>query len=331
MSRYKCRWTEEEDKILKENYSKAKKISDLLILLPDRTEKSLKDRARLFGLKYRIFGIKDEAFFDSPNVINCHIAGFIATDGCIQGKNYGKRKSNGRLVIELSTKDKEILEYIKKTTKSTHNIKDYVTPQHISACGRESDILCKSSILNISDMRTWGPKLAEIWNITPKKTLTLQPPNLTKYEDKLAYIQGVIEGDGCATFSQSLNVCGFNPVISITGTYDLLYWICQFMKEYFDKDFKPRKIKHSVVFELGICGAASLELTKEILKLPTYKMSRKWDKMQFIIDLLKELDNLGEIDKQTKQNFIESKYNQFRQYYLEKYNKELPVYALKND
>ena len=71
-------------------------------LIMDKTEQntiSFKQRR-----KYNV----NDCFFETPNIVNCYYAGFIAADGCIR-KYKGKFVETYSLSFGLSIKDKDFL------------------------------------------------------------------------------------------------------------------------------------------------------------------------------------------------------------------------------
>lgn len=134
--------------------------------------------------------------------------GFIAADGC----NY-IREGNASVIINLHQKDREHLEKFKKFMNSTANIVDYVTSVGYSNNTPMCKIVINSKEL-AQDLNTIG--------ITPRKSLTLQPPQIPEQFYK-AFILGYFDGDGSIFKSSQYN----NYFISIEGTKEILTWINQ--------------------------------------------------------------------------------------------------------
>jgi hypothetical protein len=104
-------WTEEEVKILKENYGKIP-YKEIQKLIPNHPFSAIQGKINSLGisnreiarlLKVKFPSVKktvffDENFFEVPNLLNCYWAGFIAADGNIS-------KNNKKFSIQIGDKD----------------------------------------------------------------------------------------------------------------------------------------------------------------------------------------------------------------------------------
>ena len=108
-------WTEEDDKFLKENYTKysRKELGEFL----DRTVSSIQNRARRLGLKQEDKYTYNKDFFEVIDTEEkAYWLGFIFADGYVnQSKNELGGCINNELGIELSVKD---IDHLKKFNKS---------------------------------------------------------------------------------------------------------------------------------------------------------------------------------------------------------------------
>lgn len=119
----------------------------------------------------------DETYFDNPNTEKAaYWAGFIAADGYIN--TYKKGNAQYNVMIEISQKDKSHLEKLAQDIGK--RITDY-----------DKRNSCK---LNLTSNHICN-KLNE-YNITPKKSLTLQFPTNIDNTYIHHYIRGYIDGDG---------------------------------------------------------------------------------------------------------------------------------------
>lgn len=132
--------------------------------------------------------------------------GFIAADGC----NY-IRETNASVVINISRKDKEHLVKFQNFMNSNVQIIDHIQDAGFSNNTQMSKIVF-NSIEMAEDLKNLG--------ITPKKSLTLKPPEIEK-EYFLPFILGYFDGDG-SLFKASQ---GNNYGINIEGTKEMLEWI----------------------------------------------------------------------------------------------------------
>lgn len=111
---------------------------------------------------------------DTPN--KSYILGFIFADGCIY-----KTHERSRLSINLSIKDKCILDFIKKELNGTFPI----------VCKYNGGKFCRITI----DSRHMIDRLIEI-GIKPLKTYDKDVPNIPN-EFKKYFLLGYFDGDGC--------------------------------------------------------------------------------------------------------------------------------------
>jgi len=139
-------------------------------------------------------------YIDSPE--KAYWLGFIAADGCVY-----ERENNASIIINLHRDDREHLEKFKRFMNSNVNIVDHI---------QTNNTLMSKITYNSKEMA--HDLISK--NITPRKSLTLLPPNI---EDKysLAFILGYFDGDGSIFKTSQYNNYGIN----IEGTAELLTWI----------------------------------------------------------------------------------------------------------
>lgn len=207
----KTRWTEEEDAIIAEGYSQClhyKKIQEQL--LPHKSEHAVKKRIKnTFGLERsdeyldylkRADGRVhyNESKFENNTIELFYWIGFLAADGCVikNGRNY---------TLCLGLKDKEsILKY-----------NEFVECDRCIWRPASMVYECRFSITN----KTYNI-LKNKFNITPKKTFDLLPPENMTEKETLAYIAGALDGDGCCGIKKSTDYTGVvreYPCLSIVS------------------------------------------------------------------------------------------------------------------
>ncbi len=173
MNNYYTRWTKEEDNILLEQYP-----LDLLKnvhkkFFPHRTYKSLRRRVRILNINKQFYTSIDESLFEKPTILSCWIMGFFAADGCICDKGWGRY-----FLINLSQKD---LDYLKTIAEKIKYIGKISMKEIWSRLPQNTEkTLQKSCSITARISDECVNNIQNIWNITPRKTLTLQPPNLTE-------------------------------------------------------------------------------------------------------------------------------------------------------
>lgn len=193
----------------------------------------------------------DKLFFQKPSMINSYWAGFIAADGNVA---FNRNTIN----IDLATKDRNHLVRFREDVNGNFKIED-----------RDRGVRGIQSRIRV-DCKDWKNDLCSVYNITPRKTLTLKPPTLDNFLS-LCFLAGYIDGDGSIS----------NGYIHIVGTRDLLLWTKQIVDKIFPSDIpnrqcNVRKVKHANCYEFTIGGHRSRRLVSIIRTLPIPVMYRKW-------------------------------------------------------
>jgi hypothetical protein len=266
-------WTPEEDAVIREFYPTTN-ARDVAAKLPGRNLNAVKARANLLGIIKRVVYEKDEKFFETPNITNCAVAGFIAADGNL-------REDDKRMTIRISTKDLEFLKSLVGLIKfngpilfQTVHRKEYVSKNSGKTINAGIAEMCRITVT----CDQWYHDLGRHWNITPRKTATLMPPNLTDNRLKLALISGEICGDGwiCKTVSSSGHLT-FG--VGVTGTKELLEWI----RDVFNvliPNMDTRQLsdnKSPNCRDYCLWGATFYWLAKLFLSLDIPRLNRKWE------------------------------------------------------
>ncbi len=209
-------------------------------------------------------------FFKIQSPEMAYVLGFIAADGCLSVDKKGYK----RLTIELASKDKEHLDKIA-------NIMDFEGKfSHTKRKdGRESDIFYVTSETIFNDLLTY--------NITPRKSLTLQWPD--KLEEKYYpdFIRGYFDGDGyCGIKSGKVNKEGVlfpNLCICILGTFNFLSKIQGYANSINNKEVGSLyHIEKNHIYRLEFSG--NLSPTNFCQKIyynsNVIKMDRKYDRFK---------------------------------------------------
>jgi hypothetical protein len=161
---------------------------------------------------------KNEYYWTVPNIENSYFAGFIAADGCLYERPKGNSK---QLLIKIVESDRQILERFIKAIQYTGQLKQ-VIPKEYTYKNGYSFIGKSQSMLGVYKADQYFEDLKKWYNLNPRKSLTLEPPNLTNIELIKAYIIGYIDGDGCiGTVSNKSH----RKRITIKGTKIFLEWV----------------------------------------------------------------------------------------------------------
>jgi hypothetical protein len=248
----RTKWTNEEDSILIDNYGTIKP-EDMFNII-GRNRNAIYARAQKLGLKSnegRIYFCND-SFFGKINNSSAYFAGLLAADGNIC--------NNNRFRLELA--DKELILSLKETIGSNGKIYEKYNGNFKTIYG--ITITSKQCVLDLD----------KYWNITTRKSLTLQPPTGLTEEQELAYIIGYIDGDG------SIYINNRNQLYFMCcGSHSVIDW----MSKKFNRKMRQNG-KTDTNFKIEAkCGPA-LEILKGLYKVYTpIKLSRKWDKVKEMI------------------------------------------------
>lgn len=268
-------WSQEEYDLVRENYTKSDGFSILAKKMPNRTYNQIKAQAYKMGLRRKPQYFKDDDFFIKEDSMVAAVAGFIAADGYVD-------PTNRRLHINVSEKDKDYLEEIRKSLSYTgplyshqpklKTIKDRGT-------GKEYHI-GKNRVytLLISKIDQWLIDLKNKWNIHTCKTHDLKPPLTNDLKTALCYISGLIDGDGWIVVTKE----GAKS-ISVMGTKEVMQWV----KNIFDfivpatgRGSDLQADSSDNIYTYTVTGARCYILWKIFMSLDILRMSRKWDKFR---------------------------------------------------
>jgi len=137
----------------------------------------------------------DHKSFSDVTTNACYWAGFIAADGCVY-KHF--------LKIALQKGDFNHLNKFFAFLKS--NNKARIRGTSARFCIRSKQITLD---------------LLKYYNITPKKSLTLLPPNICGIELEKNFIRGYVDGDGCIYFTPDKGI----GISVVGGAKSMIEWI----------------------------------------------------------------------------------------------------------
>lgn len=189
------RWSEEEDNILKENYS-SHSIDQLLNLLPNRNKKGIYSRAHKLGLKYHSYNKNYFAVIDTPE--KAYWVGFLTADGYIT--------TQSRWGVEINVEDIEHLEKLNKSLDSNITIRT----REKKSYGKVST----TCSLNFKS-KTMYDDLVRL-GFTHDKSYNAEFSTLIPHELRLDYIKGIIDGDGSyITTENTKRICLYSNSMSM--------------------------------------------------------------------------------------------------------------------
>ncbi len=275
-------WSLEEESRLKELVATGKySYPELTVLFPGRSSDSLRCHARQYLDIHSCYRqhkyTYDSDFFTIPNVINSYVAGFLAADGCVQLST----KQSPVLTLSLSVKDVDHLSRIKSLLGYTGPIHNHTNRP------KRPDNLVKGGLgmmtLQISVSEQYIKYLADNFGVIPRKTRRLKPPELS-FENQLAYLIGLIDGDGyvCPIANRSNIAVGF-----ISSSEEAAKWIKEFVDSLGFTQLKGKKVVNigtryeGRAFTIRYQGAQAIALIKLVQAFKQARgiplLDRKWD------------------------------------------------------
>lgn len=259
----KKRWSKLEEQILKLNYQKMPR-QELIKLLPERTKGSLSVKARQFGLtnyegnySWHSTITYNKSFFKEINSNSCYWAGFIAADGYLNNKN-------NKIRIKLALKDLIQLKEFSLAINFSGAIREYVRDTNVG----KSYPTCYLDLCGAKEMIE---DLKNNFNISSPKSLTLKSPYYLKFsQHKLAFLKGLIDGDG------SINKKGDRFEVLVSE--NIGYWIIQFMQ---DLDYSVNLRKKKETKGLYVAYKTNVDLMYLIKNSSSFGLERKWSRLPY--------------------------------------------------
>jgi hypothetical protein len=225
-----------------------------------RSVGSINQKCKKLGLRFdqwehvnRRIEVDDE-FFAEFSVRKAYWAGLLAADGCLSKE----------ITIELKVVDEIVLQQFMLELGHTGAL-TYRTMKNVDGRGLYAALRFRSR--QITD------DLQEKYRLTPRKSLTLQPPDLTETEHIIGYINGLFEGDGCIRISPRdgliAQVC--------TASLEMINWLQQIMLLINVKsNFKQVTNRGNKLYEITWCGANAERLLTTLTDVVNGAMDRKW-------------------------------------------------------
>jgi hypothetical protein len=265
-------WSKEEENKLKELTGKLS-FNKMIQYFPNRTASSLQKKSIKLGL---VSGYRDSKYtinndyWKNLNLINCYYGGFIATDG-----NLG---TNGSLFqINLSSKDVDLLHNFKKEVGFNGRVVVHTRKKY------KSDDLMEVCYIAIHKAKKWHEDLFRHFNITPRKTYTLQPPNINNEYLEYAYIIGAIDGDGWIFKYKNQNRISIGFVAAISPVVE---WIHSKLNNIYKNGYSVKKSKDTKMkngcYYFAIQDIAAAIIIDYLRQFPVPKLARKWENPEIL-------------------------------------------------
>lgn len=236
--------------------------------------KRVKEIAEELGIYYttvsyilKDYGIKlpkahfNEYIFDSIDTEEkAYWLGFIYADGCIS--------DNGSL--ELGIIDREHLEKFKRFINSKNSIRTKHYKEYTSYRIMNKSKHLKDTLIS--------------YGCTPRKSLTLQFPDVSIFKDSLLtipFIRGYFDGDGSVGVSKCRNCTKPYPRVSIIGTQDI---VTKCLK-YTDIHNTVAKYRGNNYYETKFTHTKALKFLNTIYNNANIYLDRKYAKYLFAVSL----------------------------------------------
>ena len=264
------KWTPKEDSFLENNVGSLtyKQMADNL----KRTRMSVMKHCQWRGLSNSILSEKtrfkkiykvNDNFFSNYNILSCYYAGLIASDGSIH------KKSNAISITQAKSR-LSCLEKFKKD--AGYNGVIYGPTKTI---GQDAYALVISS-------KKWKKDLKNNFMITPNKSLTLLPPDLTDKKMIISFINGLIDGDGSVGAYNYKNKKDIVPIITFCGTKSIVEWVANNLNKYFiikNRTIRYRQIISNNTYFLSFSGCRVIKFYQYLVKNDIPFMRCKWSRM----------------------------------------------------
>jgi hypothetical protein len=212
----------------------------------------------------RVYNVND-LFFDRYSNLSCYWAGMLAADG-----NINQERSS--ITITLQRGDEDHIENFRKDLNiesplirgfSNYSYKGETTQKFYSGVRFTSEQIAKSLEIN--------------FNITPKKSLTLDRPNIENSHLQDCFILGYIDGDGSTFLGKGKRQRKL--VISIIGTLSIVEWIQKRFGEILNEElkciYKDKKHEGNTYF-LKVSDKRARKIFLHFYGIDVPKLERKW-------------------------------------------------------
>lgn len=266
------KWTIEDENILQENYHKGLVVCR--VLLPHHPEESILTHANDLGLKVNMSELKrihdfNRNYFTNLTLENCYWAGFIAADGCVH--------DDGTLFIGLAVKDKNHLQKFADFIGYTGKLGEYFYAKE-----DRKDVHIVQ--LRLATAKQIALDLDKWFNITPRKTRTLEAPTLLSFEQQLAFVAGYTDGDGSifrATRTGALHYSvlgGLSSMTFIKSVFDQVIPIPESGRGRGSLTLINGKYTFPI-YRYTVTGTRAISILQKIKELPLPFLERKWSKV----------------------------------------------------
>ncbi len=274
-------WTTEEDNILRECIRGGMMTFTQMHAqhFPYRTLDAVifhaNQKLKLVNPKKRKY-FHDDDFWSVPNLRNSYWAGVLAADGSINDNN---KFDTRHLIWRMAQRDLPLMEQFAKEIKYTGKIKLY---NYKNISGNISNL----AVIKINSQK-WTDELEKIWNIVPRKTNILRPPNINDENFLSAFLRGYIDGDGSIHVGKTKKERLSGKVYEreslaiqfVSCSHGIMQWIKEFTEKRFKNDGRqklPEVYRHPRWSVYNVHGQRAIQMFLYLSKLDVPCLDRKW-------------------------------------------------------
>jgi len=215
--------------------------------------------------KYLKYPLINHSAFSEYTSESCYWAGFLAADGNIRITHHGSKQ----IRLYLKKSDSDHLEKFKTFLGSGHKVS--LSPTY-DRCSFEF-----TSVQIYDD-------LMKLYKLTPRKSMTLEPPENIPEDMKKHFIRGYFDGDGCLceTFLNK-NSLKSSIMVTIVSTKAFVDWLTLYAQSLFGEiRYKPSLHPNgeTMVFNLGTLKA--IEFLRNLYEDSSVetRLDRKYEKFE---------------------------------------------------
>ena len=193
----------------------------------------------------------NEDYFASKSLESCYYAGMIMADGCVYEYPFDRAP---KIIVTLKYDDAE---FLKKMVDAMGG-------------GYSEQLSEYKSATWSAHSSKMASDLKDIYNVTPRKSLTLKAPVGLTEEQSLAVIAGYIDGDGCYALKRD------RPFLHITGTKEILDWINEVLLDGQQAPSLSKNNNPDGAWQLQVIGDKAIDARAKYIDMDLPFLERKY-------------------------------------------------------
>ena len=258
-------YSKEEDRFIFENAGKLRHSEIARIL--KRTLGSVNQRAIRLGVTGHVtrkYELKNQAAFDSPTVEAVYFAALLLTDGTLSIRKARKKGQLRYMVkLELHIVDEPVLVSLAKFVGYMGPL-NYRTVKTTAGRSAYASLTLDSKQLCHALMSNYG--------LRQRKTFTVKVPDLRSRKHLLAFLAGIIEGDGHITKHRAISI--------VTSSPKFLYGLRRIVKRLTNVDANIQIPKGEKTYKYLFIDSFTARILYDLFVVCRVPMTmlRKWEK-----------------------------------------------------